>query len=165
MGQAVQESAGEPLGAEDLCPLVEGQVGGDEDRSSLVALAEDLEQQLCAGLGQRDEAEFVDDEELEAGELLLEIEQASLVFGLYQLIVRSFGLIVERSQQNCSPGYRHRATATILPAKPIPTLAVQTLPMVKTLRAGHKINSQSMGRINSSAAIIRSLSQTNRSKK
>ena len=94
MGQAVQESAGEPLGAEDLCPLVEGQVGGDEDRSSLVALAEDLEQQLCAGLGQRDEAEFVDDEELEAGELLLEIEQASLVFGLYQLIgSRSVSLV------------------------------------------------------------------------
>ena len=50
VGQAVQESAGEPLGA--------------EDRACLVALAEDLEQQLCAGLGQRDEAEFVDDEEL-----------------------------------------------------------------------------------------------------
>ena len=49
---------------EDLCPLVEGQVGGDADRSSLTALAEDLEGQLCAGLGQRDEAEFVDDEEL-----------------------------------------------------------------------------------------------------
>ena len=64
VGQAVQESAGEPLGAEDLCPLVEGQVGGDEDRACLVALAEDLEQQLCAGLGERDEAEFVDDEEL-----------------------------------------------------------------------------------------------------
>ena len=61
---AVRESAGEPLGAEDLCPLVEGQVGGDEDRSSLVALAKDLEQQLCAGLGERDEAEFVDDDEL-----------------------------------------------------------------------------------------------------
>ena len=64
VGQAVQESAGEPLGAEDLGPLVEGQVGGEEDRSSLIALAEDLEQQLCAGLGQRDEAELVDDEEL-----------------------------------------------------------------------------------------------------
>ena len=64
VGQAVQESAGEPLGAEHLGPLVEGQVGGDEDRAALVALAEDLEQQLGAGLGERHEAEFVDDEQL-----------------------------------------------------------------------------------------------------
>ena len=67
-----------------------GRAGGDEDRACLVALAEDLEQQLCAGLGERDEAEFVDDEELQAGELLLEIEQASLVSGLYQLIAHCF---------------------------------------------------------------------------
>ena len=66
-----------------------GRVGGDEDRSSLVALAEDLEQQLCAGLGERDEAEFVDDEELQACELFLEDKQASLVSGLYQLMVSS----------------------------------------------------------------------------
>ena len=64
VGQTVQESAGEPLGAWHLGPLVEGQVGGDEDRASLVALAEDLEQQLCAGLGERHEAEFVDDAQL-----------------------------------------------------------------------------------------------------
>ena len=82
-----------------------------------------------------------------------------------QLIVRSFGLTVERSQQNCSPGYRQRTTATMLPAKPIPTHGALTLRMVKTLRAGHKSNSKSMGRMKSSAVTIRSLSQSNRSKK
>ena len=74
MSEAVQECTGEPLRAEDLGPLVEGQVGGDQDRPSLVALAEDLEEELRAGLGEWDEAKLVDDEQLESGQLLLEVE-------------------------------------------------------------------------------------------
>ena len=55
---------GQPLGAEDLGPLVEGQVGGDQDRPPLVSLAEDLEEAFRAGLGEWDEAQLVDDEQL-----------------------------------------------------------------------------------------------------
>ncbi len=62
MGEALEESAGEALGAEHLGPFVEGQIGGDQGRAPLVALAEHLEQELGAGLGQRHEAEFVDDQ-------------------------------------------------------------------------------------------------------
>ena len=51
VSEAVQECAGEPLRAEDLGPLGEWQVGGDQDRPSLVALAEDLKEELRAGLG------------------------------------------------------------------------------------------------------------------
>ena len=71
VSDAVQQGAGESLGAEDLGPLVEGQVGGDQDRPSLVSLAEDLEEELSTGLGERDEAQLVDDEQLEPGQLLL----------------------------------------------------------------------------------------------
>ena len=62
MSEAVQQGAGQSLGAEDLGPLVEGQVRGDQDRPSLVSVAEDLEEELRAGLGERDEAQLVDDE-------------------------------------------------------------------------------------------------------
>ena len=86
VSEAVQECAGQPLRAEDLGPLVEGQVGGDQDRTSLVALAEDLEEELRAGLGEWNEAQLVDDEQLESGQLLLEVEQPSLVPGLDQLV-------------------------------------------------------------------------------
>ena len=51
MGEAVQQSAGEPFGAEHVSPLVEGQVGGDQDGASFVALAEDLEEEFRAGGG------------------------------------------------------------------------------------------------------------------
>ena len=91
MSETVQQGAGQPLRAEDLRPLVEGQVGGDQDRPSLVALTEDLEEELSAGLGERDEAQLVDDEQFEPGKLLLQIEQTPLVPGLNQLVYQGGG--------------------------------------------------------------------------
>ena len=64
MGEAIEQRASEPLGAEHSGPLVEGQVAGDDDRAALVALAEDLEQQLGAGLRERHVAQLVDDQQL-----------------------------------------------------------------------------------------------------
>ena len=86
MGEPVQQGAGQPLRAEDLRPLVEGQVGGDQDGPSLVALAEDLEEELGPGLGERDEAQLIDDQQLEPGKPLLKVEQPPLVPGLDQLV-------------------------------------------------------------------------------
>jgi len=63
------------LAAEDLGPLVEGQIGGDQGRGALVTLREDLEEEFRAGLGQRDEAEFVDNEQIDLGERLLVAQQ------------------------------------------------------------------------------------------
>ena len=53
--------------------------------AAFVALAEHLEEQFGAGLGQRHEAQFIDDEQFVAGDLLLEAEQLLLVAGLDQL--------------------------------------------------------------------------------
>jgi len=49
VGETIEQRAGEPLGGEHAGPLVEGQIAGDDNRAALVALAEDLEQQLGAG--------------------------------------------------------------------------------------------------------------------
>ena len=84
--QAIEERAGEPFGAEGLGPLVEGQITGDEGRAPLVAQGDHFEQQLGPGLGEGYEAEFVDDQQLVAGDLLLQAEQAPLVAGLHQRI-------------------------------------------------------------------------------
>ena len=65
MGEPVQQGSGEAFRAEDLSPLVEGQVGGDQDGALLVALAEDLEEQFRAGSGKGDEAQLVDDQQVE----------------------------------------------------------------------------------------------------
>ena len=64
-----QQRSGEPFRAEDLDPLVEGQVGGHQDGSPLVALAEDLKKQLGTGAGQGREAQFFDDQQIRTGKL------------------------------------------------------------------------------------------------
>ena len=40
VGEAIEQRAGEALGAEHTGPLIEGQVAGDDDRAALIALSE-----------------------------------------------------------------------------------------------------------------------------
>ena len=72
MGQAVEERAGEPLGAESLGPFVEGQIAGDQRRASLVFLGDQLEEEFRPGLGQGNKAQFVDDQQFDFRHLLLD---------------------------------------------------------------------------------------------
>ena len=51
-----------------------------------MALAEDLEQQFGPGLRERNVAEFIDDQQLDPGQLGLELEQASIVARLHELM-------------------------------------------------------------------------------
>ena len=74
MGEAIEKGSGQTLGAEHLGPLIEGQIACDDDRSLLVTLAEHLEEQLGAGLRERDEAQLVDDQQFVSAELLLQAE-------------------------------------------------------------------------------------------
>ncbi len=91
VGQAVEEGPREPFRAKDFGPLVKGQVGGSQDRAAFIALAEDLEEQLGASLGQGYEAQFVDNQELETRQLPLKVEQPPFVPGLNQLVDQSGG--------------------------------------------------------------------------
>jgi hypothetical protein len=49
---------------EDLGPLAERQVGGDDQRAAFVALGEDLEDEFGSAVGQREVSEFVKDDKL-----------------------------------------------------------------------------------------------------
>lgn len=70
--EAVQQSGGELLvAAEDLRPLGERQVRRDEYAATLVALCDGVEEQLAAGAVERDEADLVDDEQVDAIETSL----------------------------------------------------------------------------------------------
>ena len=51
VGEPVQQRAGEAFRSEHLGPLIEGQVGGDQDGAPLAALAEDIEEQFRPGGG------------------------------------------------------------------------------------------------------------------
>jgi hypothetical protein len=86
VGQPVEQRAGQPLGPEHAGPFFEWQVGGDDRRAALMALAEDLEQQLRSGLRKRHVAQFVNDQQLCGGEVLLQSQQAALVARLLELM-------------------------------------------------------------------------------
>jgi len=57
MGQPVEQSASQAFGAERFGPFVEGQIAGDQDRGALIKRADQMEEQLAAGLGEGPPAE------------------------------------------------------------------------------------------------------------
>src|SRR3546814_15998920 len=65
--------------------------------SSDLTLGDQLEQQFGAGLGERHKAQFVDDEQLVSGHLLLEAQKTALVAGLHHF-----------ADQRCRGGEAHR---------------------------------------------------------
>src|SRR5690348_6145817 len=89
VGQSVEQRTGQPLGPEHPGPFVEWQIAGDDCGAALVALAEDLEQELGAGRRKGYIAEFIDDQQLVTGQLALEAEQSLLVPGLDQPVDHS----------------------------------------------------------------------------
>jgi len=69
-GQAVEQRRGHLGIAEYRRPFAERQIGSDDDRGALVEPADEMEQQLAAGLRERQIAEFVEDNEIPSGELI-----------------------------------------------------------------------------------------------
>src|SRR4030081_2978584 len=78
VGQAV-EQRGRHLGiAKHTGPLSECEIGGDDDRRALVEPADEVEQELAAGLSERKVAKFVKDDEVHPGQMLGDTALASV---------------------------------------------------------------------------------------
>ena len=59
MGETVKQGRGHLRVAEHGRPLPEREVRGDRDRGDLVELADEMEQQLAAGLGEGEVSELI----------------------------------------------------------------------------------------------------------
>jgi len=79
VGEAVEGCSGESFGAEHFGPGLEREVGGDDHAGAFVGGRDDVEEQFGSDLGGGDVAEFVEDEQVELGELGLEAEEAAFV--------------------------------------------------------------------------------------
>jgi hypothetical protein len=80
------EQRGRHLGVgEDARPFAEGQIGGDEDRGTLIKPTDEVEQELAAGLGEGQITEFLENDEvyaataIETGMFELEVNDANPV--------------------------------------------------------------------------------------
>ena len=70
VGQAIEQRGRHFRVAEHAWPFAEGKVGRHDDGRALVEPADQVEQELAAGLGEGQIAEFVEDDEVEAGEII-----------------------------------------------------------------------------------------------
>src|SRR5205823_14119406 len=69
MGETIEER-GRHLGvAKHTGPIAKGQIGGDDNGSALVKPADQMKEQLAAGLSERQVAELVENNEVDAGEI------------------------------------------------------------------------------------------------
>lgn len=67
MRETIEKRRGHFGVTEDSGPLAKGEIGGDDDRGALVEAADEVEEQLAAGLGEGKIAELIEDGEVEAG--------------------------------------------------------------------------------------------------
>jgi hypothetical protein len=70
VSQAVEQCGRHLCIAEHAGPFTEREIGGDDDGGALVKPADEMEQQLAAGSGERQVAEFVEDEEVHVGQMI-----------------------------------------------------------------------------------------------
>ena len=61
VSQAVEESSGELLGTEDLCPVFKGEISSDHEALAFVGATDYLEKEFSSCLGKRHISQFVQD--------------------------------------------------------------------------------------------------------
>ena len=69
VGQTIQQRAGHLGVHKDARPFTEGEIGRHDDGGALVELADHIEQQLAAGLGEGEIAEFIEYDEVFSDEI------------------------------------------------------------------------------------------------
>ena len=84
--QAVEHGGGHLGVTEHLRPVGEGEVGGDQQRCVLVELADQVEQQLPAGLAEWEIADFVDNDEIVAKQFLGQAAAPARGLLLFELV-------------------------------------------------------------------------------
>ena len=91
VGQAIQQRSGQAFGTEDFRPFIERQIGGDNHRAAFVTLRDGFEQKFGAGFRQRHEAEFIDDQQMLAGQLFLQAQKTPLITRFHQFVNQGGG--------------------------------------------------------------------------
>src|SRR3954453_17908642 len=84
MDEAVEERGRHPLMPEDLRPVREVQIRGEADARPLVAVGEELEDQLGGMLGEGQVADLVDEDQVETPELGQQFREPQLLLGEFQ---------------------------------------------------------------------------------
>jgi hypothetical protein len=90
--QAVQQSGRHPLAVEDLAPVAEGQVTGDQQASPLVALGEHLKQEFSSRAVEGQVPQLVAGQQIGLVQLAEKPILLVLLLGLFQAVEQLRGL-------------------------------------------------------------------------
>ena len=83
VGQTIKQRGGHLGAPEHRGPLFEVEIGGNNDRGPFVEAADEVEEQLAAGLSEWQVAQFVEHDQIDAGELFGNLSSVSCpIFGL-----------------------------------------------------------------------------------
>jgi len=84
MGQPVQQGSRHAFALEDLAPLTEGQVAGEQQTGPFIPIREDLEQEFGPGPTERQIAQLIADQQIHPVELSQEAVQLVLLLRFLQ---------------------------------------------------------------------------------
>ena len=89
--QAVQQGCCHAFALENLTPVAERQVAGQQQAAAFIAICENLKQQLCTTAAERQVSEFIHDQQIRAIQLRQKaIEQVRLLL-LFEQVHQSSG--------------------------------------------------------------------------
>lgn len=84
--QAVQQGGCHAFALEDLAPVAERQVAGQQQTAAFIAVSKDLKQQLCTAATERQISQFIHDQQIRAIQLRqISIEQVRLLLLFEQI--------------------------------------------------------------------------------
>ena len=82
MGETIEERGRHLRITEHARPFAEGEVGGDDDRGAFVEPADQMKEQVSAGLGEGQITQFVEHDEVEAAEIVGQTSLLTAAAGL-----------------------------------------------------------------------------------
>ena len=85
MSQPIQQGGRHAFSLEDLAPVAERKVAGDQQAATLVTIDEDLKQKFGSGSAERQITQFVDDQQVEFVETLQHSIQSELLLSFFEL--------------------------------------------------------------------------------
>ena len=86
VGESIQQSRSHAFALEDMIPIAERQVAGDQQAAAFIAIGEDLEQQFGSRAAEREVAEFVHDQQVDFIEPFEQLVEAEFLLSFFQLI-------------------------------------------------------------------------------
>lgn len=138
MDDAVDDRGGEFVVGKDGAPFAEFDVGGEDDTASFIGAGDDLVEQAGAVDVEGHVAEFIEDDQIGAGQVLEDLIETAGAFGLAQL-QDEFGGLAETHGASLPDGFDAQGDGQMGLASSGASVEDEVLGVVEELEAGELV--------------------------